>query len=159
MDSKFSLGLFVGLILGGIGFMIGTSQLVGIILLSLAGIWGFLFVNPKSPVKKIWWSTNKLGITLADNSEITADVNEENFTIRVGMVAVPSIYVSKISLKIETKRVWALNWEPMEVKATEAPYITFPKPHHLRKGCYKGCLCAHTPDGFSKSEKFSIKVH
>ena len=158
MDRQFSLGLTIGFILGGIGFMIGASQWVGIALLSLAGVGGVLFVNPKSPVRKIWWSTNKLGITPADNSVIRVNANDENFTIRVGMVAVPSIYVSKISLKIARIRVWALNWEPMEVKATEAPYIKFTKPHQLGKGSYNASLYAYTPEGFSKSKKFSIRV-
>ena len=109
-------------------------------------------------MRKIWWSTSKLGITLADNSVIRVNANDENFTIRVGMVAVPSIYVEKISLRIARIRVCALNWEPMEVKAIEAPYIKFPKPYQLGKGCYNASLCAYTPEGFSKSKKFSIKV-
>jgi len=81
MDYRFSIGLLIGSILGGIGFMIGVSQWVGIALLSLAVVWGFLFVNPKSPVRKIWWSTSKIGITLADNSEVRFNANDENFTM------------------------------------------------------------------------------
>ena len=138
--------------------MIGASQWVGIALLSLAGVCGFLFVNPKSPVRKIWWSTSKLGLTVAQNTEVRVNANDEDSAIHVGMVAVPCIYVEKVRLKIGGTRIWALNWEPMEVKAIEAPYIKFPKPHQLGKGCYNARLYAHTPEGFSKSKKFSIRV-
>lgn len=138
--------------------MIGASQWVGITLLSLAFIWGFLFVFPKSPVKQIWWSTNKLVITLADECEVRININDESFTIRVGMVAVPSIYVEKISLRVAKKRMYALNWDADEIKAIEAPYITFPKPDILNIGYYKATLYAHTTEGFSKSKKFSLIV-
>ncbi|MFC1931153.1 hypothetical protein ACFLXJ_02995 [Chloroflexota bacterium] len=138
--------------------MIGASQFVGFALFSLAVVWFFLFVNPKSPVRRIWWSTSKLGITLADSSEFGININEEEFTIRVGLFAVPAIRVDKISLKIGQTRVWASNWKPMDIKAIEAPFIKFPKPHQLGKGQYYANLKAHTPEGFSKSEKFLIKV-
>ena len=138
--------------------MIGPSQWLGAVLLALAFVVGLLFVNPKSLVRRRWWSTSKLGITLADSSVIMVNANNENFTIRVGMVAVPSINVEKISLKIERIRVWALNWEPTEIKAIEARYIKFPKLYQLGKGRYNARLYAHTSEGFSKSNRFSIKV-
>ena len=138
--------------------MIGPSLWAGIVLLSLAIVWGFLFVNPKSPVRKIWLSTSKLGITPADGSVFGININEENFTIRVGLVAVPAIRVDRISLKIGRIKVWASNWKPMDIKAVEAPYVTFPKPHQLGKGQYYAKLKAYTPEGFSKSNQFLIKV-
>ncbi len=139
--------------------MITISLQLGIGLIAIGFIFGFLFVYPKSPVRRQWWSiSNKLSITLADNSVIRVNANDENFTIRVGMVAMSSFYVEKISLRIARIRVRALNWEPMGVKGMEAPYIKFPKPHQLGKGCYNASLYAHTPEGFSKSKKFSIRV-
>jgi hypothetical protein len=159
MERLFSIGLVVGIFISGVAcLMVSISQQVGIGLIAVATIWVFLFVCPKSPVKMIWWSVScKLGITLADDSEMQIGVNEENFTIRIGLIAVPSIQIDKISLKIGHTRLWASNWTPMEVKAVESQYINFTKPLKFGKGRYDASLCAHTPDGFSKSKKFFIK--
>lgn len=54
--------------------------------------------------------------------------------------------------------MWTSNWEALDIKANEARYINFPKPHRLGKGEYQAKLKAHTPEGFTKSEKFKIKV-
>ncbi len=138
MERQFSIGLVLGLIISGVAcLMIAISQQLGIGLIISGSIWSFLFIHPKSPVRKRWWSvSSKLGITLADNSKVQLDVSEKNFTIRVGLVAVPSIQVDKISLKIGHTRLWSSNWTPMDIKALEAPYINFPMPHQLGRGYY-----------------------
>jgi len=40
MDWKFNFGLFIGITLAGIGFIVGASNWIGIGLIILAFIWG-----------------------------------------------------------------------------------------------------------------------
>ena len=134
--------------------MIGASQWVGIALLSLAVVWGFLFVNPKSPVRKYWWSvSSRLGIVPITN----VGVSDRDLTIHVGLRAVSVIRVDKIGLKIGCKQLLS-DWQTTRVEAGEHRYINFARPDWLYVGEYKASLIAYTPDGFSKSEKFLIKV-
>jgi len=157
MDFKFSFGLFLGGILAGCSFMIGASQWVGIAILILTAIWGFLFLNPKSPVKRRWWSvSNKLGITPVDVI-YNIDIGDSALTINVRLRTMSGIQVDEISLKIGRKRLVS-DYPPMFVKADEERHINFQIPNWIRKGTYQAYLIAHTPDGFSKSKKQLIKV-
>ena len=152
------MGLVVGLLVSGVAcLMISISQQIGIGLIIIAVILAFLFVSPLSPVKRKWWSaSSKLGITLADDIEVIHEhINQDNFTIRVGLVAVPSIQIEKICLKLGQKKLWASNWETEEIKAIESKYVSFPNPK-LGEGNFNAKLFAYTPDGVSKSQKFSI---
>ncbi len=95
--------------------MITVSQQLGIGLISTAIVLGYLFVCPKSPVKKKLWSvSSKLGITLADSSEVRMSVNEESLAFRVGLNAMSSIQVNKIGLRIGRRTLWS-DWTPMEI--------------------------------------------
>ncbi|MBA7644839.1 hypothetical protein ES703_52586 [subsurface metagenome] len=154
MDFKFSLGLFIGLVLAGVSLMIGVSQWVGIAILIFAGIWWLLFVNPKSPVRSRWWSiSNRLGITPTGEPR----VYKEYLAIRVALIAMPDIQIDRISLRIGCKHLLS-DWQPKLIRGDEGLYINFPRPTWLRKGQYEACLIAYTPDGLSKSRKFSIGV-
>lgn len=160
MERRFSVGLVLGLGISGVAcLMIDVSQQVGIGLLIVGFIWWLLFINPKSPVRERWWSTSgKLGIQVVRNADIKLGVGEDEFTVYIGFVAMPSIQVDKISLKIGRMRLWASNWAPREVAATEAWYVSFLKPHELGTGRYDGKVYAHTSDGCSKSERVSVIV-
>lgn len=160
MERQFSIGLVVGLVLSGVAcLMIEISQQVGIGLIVVGFIWGFLFINPKSPVRKRWWSASgKLRIQVVRNADIELEAGEGSFIVYIGFVAMPSIQVDKISLRIGRRRFWASNWEPREVAATEAWYVSFLKSPQLGKGHYNAKVYAHTPDGLSKSEKVSAIV-
>ncbi len=159
MDSKFSLGLFIGGILTGCSIMIGAVQWVGVAILIATAIWGFLFVNPKSPARKSWWSTSgKLAVQVIRNEAINIKVGEDGFVVYVGFVAMPSIKIDRISLTIGRRRLWASNWEAREIAATEAWYVSFPNPSQLSDGHYSGSVYAHTHDGVAKSKAVSIIV-
>ena len=95
MERQFSIGLVAGFLISGVAcIMITVSLQLGIGLFALGCILGFLFVYPKSPVRRQWWSiSNKLSITPGDNSVIRVNANDENFTIGVGTVAMSSFYV------------------------------------------------------------------
>jgi len=154
MDSKLSLGLFIGFILTGASLMIGPSQCAGISVWVLTAIWGFLFVYPKSPVRKYWWSVSgKLGVVHIRNVGIT----NRDLTIFVGFRAVSVIQIDKIVLKIGRKQLLS-DWEPRRVKADESCYIKFTRQNWLCAGEYNVRVIAYTPDGFSKSEKFPLTV-
>lgn len=139
--------------------MIEASQWVGIAILIFFAIFGFLFVNPKSPVKRRWWSaSNKLGITFDCDPDIIIENYSDTLSFRVGFIAIPSIRVERIRLKIGHTKVWASNWIPTGIKATEARYLNFPRPTELSKGYYDVTLFAYTPEGVSKSDKISISL-
>jgi hypothetical protein len=140
--------------------MVDISQQVGIGLIIIACILALLFICPKSPVRKKWWSASgKLAITLADDSKVGVSVDEGNIIVRVGLIAIPSIQVDKITLRIGRMKPCVSDWKPMEVKAVESRYINFQKPSEISKGCYNARLCAYTPDGYSKSNKFSLEIY
>jgi len=154
MDFKFSLGLFIGFIVAGASFIIGSSHCIGISILVLTVIWGFSFVNPKSPVRKYWWSvSSKLGIV----SLSKVGVNDRYLTIYVGLRSVSVNQVDKICLKIRRKQLVS-DWQPTRVEADESRYINFTRPDWLHKGEYEANLIAYTPYGFSRSEKFLVRV-
>ena len=59
MDRRFSLGLVIGFFVSGVAcLMITISMQLGIGLIVVAFILSFLFLNPKSPVIKHWWSAS-----------------------------------------------------------------------------------------------------
>ncbi len=124
MERQFSVGLAVGLVISGVAcLMVTVSQQVGIGLILVAIVWWFLFIFPKSPVRRYWWSvSSKLGITLADGSEVQVGTTEGSIVFRVGLRAMPSIQVNKIGLRIG-QRTLGSNWEPTEIKADEAPHM------------------------------------
>lgn len=134
--------------------MITFSLQLGIGLIAIAGILGFLFVYSKSPVRRRWWSiSNKLGVKVLGNVR----VNNSSIEIEVGYVAVPSVQVDAIKLRIRRQPL-ECDWECQTIEATGRLYVKCPRPSWLRKGQYEACLIAYTPDGFSKSKKFSIRV-
>jgi hypothetical protein len=63
-----------------------------------------------------------------------------------------------ITRKIGRKQL-SSDWKPTRVEADESKYVYFAKPDWLNIGEYKARLIAYTPDGFSKSEKFIVKVN
>jgi len=155
MERQFSAGIAVGFFISGVAaILITISQQLGVALIAVGVILGFLFVNPKSPVKKKWWSiSNRLGVVPISIIRVDA----ECITIHIGLRAVSEIKVDRIHLKIGRRDVPS-DWESSVVQADEAPYINFSRPQWLCSGEYKGHLVAYTPDGFSKSSKLCIEV-
>ena len=153
MERQFGIGLFVGFFVSGVAsLMIDIGQQLGIGLIIIAFIWAFLFVNPKSPVRKIWWSiSGKLGITALKNYWF----NDSTITIPVGYNVIPSVQVDRIALRIRRQRLIA-NYACETLEASGILYLQFPRPDWLNNGKYEAYLIAYTPEGFSKSKKFSI---
>lgn len=160
MDSKFSLGILFSFILGGVGSIIGPQLWIAIGLFVVASILAFLFVNPKSPVRRRWWSiSNRLGIVLINYgpTKNIVGIGDKYLTIHVGLRAISDIQVDKIELKIGRNSLLS-DWKSSVIQGDEPRYINFTRPNWLRKGQYKSHLVARTPDGFSKSKKFPVKV-
>ena len=159
MDFKFSLGLVIAFIFGGVGFIKGPQLWIAIGLFVVASILAFLFVNPKSPVRRQWWSvSNRLGIVLMNlPTKNIVGIGDKYLTIHVGLRAISDIQVDKIELKIGRNSLLS-DWKSSVIQGDEPRYINFTRPNWLRKGQYKSHLVARTPDGFSKSKKFLVKV-
>jgi hypothetical protein len=69
VNSKFSLGLFigfiVGVVVGGVGFIIDSECMGFWFFVISAVVWGILFVFPKSPMRKRCLSvSNKVSIMI-----------------------------------------------------------------------------------------------
>lgn len=159
MDFKFSLGLFIGCVIAGAAFIIGASQCIGITILALTAIEGFLFVNPKSPVRKYWWSAaGKLAIRTLQEPGYRAKANIEYISVWVDLVSWSGIMVSKIVIKIGRKRITSSDWKSHEVIGSEHKFLDFEKPDWLGMDEHEAQLIAYTPEGLSKSRKFVIEV-
>jgi hypothetical protein len=154
VDSKHSIGLVITLALTGFGFMF-ISEYIGIGFFVLAGVLGILFVNPKSPIRSRCWSVgNKLGVTIIR----PATGNRQSLTVYEGLRALSPIRVDKIRLSIGRKKIIADDWESHEVAGDESRYIYFDRPKWLYSGEYSARLIAYTPEGYSKSDKFTLRV-
>ncbi|MFH1775367.1 MAG: hypothetical protein ABH839_01730 [Chloroflexota bacterium] len=160
MDFNFSLGLFIGFIIAGASLMIGVSQCIGIAILVLTAIWGFLFVNPMSPVKKYWWSASgKLAIMTQQTPGYEPRANSEYISVWVELTSWSGIMVDRIVIKIGQKRISSFDWNSHEVIAREHKFLDFGRPDWLCSGEYRVKLIAYTTEGYSKSRKFILKVN
>ena len=142
--------------------MIGTSQYIGITILTLAVIWGFLFLNPKSPVKKYWWSIpDQLKILTLQTPGYKATVNSEYISVWVDLTSRSGLIVDKIGLKIgRQEAIISDEWKPHEVITREHKFLDFNRPDHLNTaGEYKARLIAYTSEGYSKSGEFILEVN
>jgi hypothetical protein len=139
--------------------MIGTSQYIGIAILVLAVIWGFLFVNPKSPVKKHWWSASeKLMIMTLQTPGYKATVNSGYISVWIDLTSHSGIMVDRIVMKIGWERITSFDWKSHEVMAREHKFLDFERPNWLSAGEHEAKLIAYTPEGYSKSGKFILEV-
>jgi hypothetical protein len=158
VDYKFSIGLCIGFVVGGVGFVIGPSQWVGIAFLSLAAVWGFLFINPRSPIRGRWWSvSNKLGIGIMSYTRPSVGIGNQYITIYMWLRAMSDIQVDKIVLQIGHKHLVS-DWDSRIIQGDETRYINFTRPQWFSVGQYEASLIAYTPYGFAKSGKFPVKV-
>jgi hypothetical protein len=160
VERQFGVGLAVGfLISGAAAILITVSQQLGIALIVVAIILGFLFVNPKSPVRKQWWLVSgKLGVVCINNRGFgNVGVGDKYLTIDIGLRAVSVIQVDKMVLKVGRKQLLS-DWVSKRVEADEIQYINFIRPSWLCAGNYEAYLIAYTPDGISKSEEFPLIV-
>ncbi len=140
--------------------MIGPSQWVGIALLSLAVVWGFLFVNPKSPVRKYWWSiSDKLVIVNMQYAGQGAKANAKYITVFTELRPRLHIMVDKIAIEIKRKKISSFHWKSHEVAVAEQILVNFERPDWLYAGVYEAKLIAFTPEGRSKSGKFTVEVN
>lgn len=155
MERLFVVGLALGFLISGVAaILITISQQLGIVLILLAGILLFLFANPRSPVRGKWWSASgKLGVVCIG----TVGVSDDYLTIHVGLRAASVSRVDKIVLRIGRKSLLS-DWKSTRVEADETRYINFIRPDWLYTGEYEASIIAYTPDGFSKTEKFPVKV-
>lgn len=139
--------------------MIGASQHIGIAILVLTAIWGFLFVNPMSPAKKYWWSVSgKLAIMTLQTLGYKAKVDSEYISVWVELRPQSSIMVDKIVIKIGRERITSSDWKSHEVAEREHKFLDFKRPDWLGVGEHEAKLIAYTPEGYSKSRKFILEV-
>jgi hypothetical protein len=139
--------------------MIGTSQYIGIAFLVLGAIWWFLFLNPKSPVKKYWWSIpDKLMFVIPQEPGYKASVNSECISVWVDLTSRSGITVDRIVLKIGRKEgIPSFEWNPHEIIIKKHKFLDFKRPDWLAVGKYEARLIAYTSEGYSKSGKFTFE--
>jgi hypothetical protein len=162
VDSKFSLGLFIsfilGAVVGGVGFII-DSQFIGIGFSILAIVWGILFLFPKSPIRKRCLSvSNKVSITVENYGGFPPKGNRQYLTVYKTLRVLSPIKVDKIILSIGRKKIMPRDWESYEVRGDESGNINFDRPGWLPNGNHSARLIVYTPDGYSKSKKFTLEV-
>ena len=170
MDFNLRRGLFISFAVPGgvaiVGAIVGamTGALLytlytGIILLVIAAIWGFLFLCPKSPVKKCWWAiSDKLIFMVPQELGYEPTVTMEIISVYVDLTPKSGIMVDRIAIKIGRKRFYSFEWKAHKVVAHEKKFLDFIRPDWLGVGKHKASLIAYTPEGFSKSEKFILEV-
>lgn len=97
---------------------------------------------------------NKLGITIIAPPK----GNKQYLTVYGGLRTLSPIKVEKIVLSIKGEKLTSWDWKPHIVTGDEPRYMDFYRPEWLRSGDYSARLIAYTPDGYSKSEKFTLEV-
>jgi hypothetical protein len=166
VDPDLRFGVFISLILGGVPTVIvGILSLseaclyVGIPMLVLAAIWGFLFLCPKSPVKKhLWAIPDKLMFTTPQELGYEPKVKTECISVWVDLTSLSGIMVDMIALKIRWRKgIPSFEWNS-HVLNKERKYLDFKRPDYLNAGKYKARLIAYTPEGYSKSREFILEV-
>jgi len=122
----------------------------------IAGILGLaLVVNPKSPLRKYLVSTTELGVIIELNQP--PQVTNNQIIIPVGLNALSDIRIDKIDLRVGRRKLTS-DWKPKSIQCYEPEIRYFPRPNWLYRGKHEAYLKAYTPDGFSKSKKFTINV-
>jgi len=134
----------------------------GIGLLIAATIWGILLVNPKSPVKKRWWSNSKLSIAI--DGEATYS-HEHILRVDMDIMALSEVDIESIYLELKGKHLssdWDSNskpyWESRGKAGHDCLEICFDIPDWVPSGRHTVRLIAITEEGRSKSPTFTIDI-
>ena len=136
-----------------------SLQCVGIGFFVLAGIWGILFVNPKSPIRSRCWSVSSiLGVTIIQRGVYSPKGNRQYLTIYKVLRTLSPIRVDKVSLCIGRKRIISFDWKSHVIEGDEPGYANFNRPEWLLNGNHSARLIVYTSKGYSKSERFALKV-
>ncbi len=135
------------------------SQEAGLALLVAAGVWGFLFVNPKSPVKKRLWVNSNLSIALDGDFDFVASTEGRSGTLRGGIdiVSLKGEVVNSIELKLGKERLKS-DWEPIRLALSDCVEVNFFVPDWIPAGRYTCRLIAFSEGGKSKSRKFHVEL-
>ena len=135
------------------------SKWMGIGCLILVVIWGILFVFPKSPIRKRCWSvSDRLSIEKINYAGFEPKGNKMYLNVYYTLRALSTIKVDKILLSIERKKIIPLDWKSYEVTGEKSGYVNFETPEWLSSGKHSARLIVYTPYGYSKSEKFAVRV-
>ena len=159
MDYKLSFGLFASFVLAAVGFWITSEWHIAIGFSVLSLVWGILLVNPKSPIRKWCLSvSNRLSIVIENYGGFPPKGNRQYLTVYKTLRALSPIRIDKILLTIGRNKIIPRDWKSQEVTGDESGYINFDRPEWLPNGNHSARLIAYTPDGYSKSETFRLKV-
>ena len=135
------------------------SQEAGWALLIAAGVLGFLFVNPKSPVKKRLWVNPSLSIALDGDFGFVASTEGRSGTLRgyINLVSLKGEVVESIELKLGKKRLES-DWKPRSLALSDCVEVNFFVPDWILVGRYICRLIALSEGGKSKSPKFPVEL-
>lgn len=160
MEHNIRTGLLISFIFSGGAFMISPFQYVGIAILAIATVWAYLFVLPFSPVKRRWWYiSDKLVIVNMQYAGQEAKANAKYITVFTELRPRSSIRVDKIAIEIKRKKIPSFHWQSHNVAVDEQILVNFERPDWLYTGEYEAKLIAFTPEGRSKSGKFTVEVN
>ena len=160
MDRLFIIGMAIGFFVSGVAaILITVSQQLGIGLVLLSLVLAFLFVYPKSPVRKKWWSVSgKLQIATSEEPGYKAHANSEYISVWVLVTSWSGIIVERIVIEIRGERIPSFDWKSHQLIGRENKFLDFKRPDWFGLGKYKLNLIAYTPDGYSKSREFILEV-
>ena len=140
------------------------SQEVGRGVLIFACVWFILFVNPKSPVRKIWWANTNLRIAIEGHP--TFNIHKHTLRVEMDIMALSEVDIKQIYLELEGKRLpsdWDSNsrphWDDVRGKAgQDCLELYFDIPDCVSSGSHTVRLIAVTKVGKSKSPKRKISI-
>ncbi len=143
------------------------SQEAGLAFLVAVGVYGFLFVNPKSPIRKRFWHNSSLNVSPSGNLDFGLYENHTLPKNRIRGSKVLRGSVNIVSLKGEIVDTMVLklrkgylesDWQPRKLDLSDCVGVKFFVPDSIKPGKYVCHIIVSNKNGKAKSEEFEVEI-
>jgi len=146
-------------------------QDAGLALLVTCGVWFFLFVNPKSPIRGKCWHNSSLGVKLVSElnyctygyctkpSRMKSHIRGYAKVLRgdVDIISSKGEIVNSIEMKLGGELLKS-DWEPQELDLKDCLEVKFFEPDYIKPGRYKSHIVISNKNGKAKSPPFEAEI-
>jgi hypothetical protein len=170
MDWGLRVGLFITIITTG-GVLMISQWCVGLGAVIFGGIWGFLFLCPKSPIRQKCWYNSSLGVKLVSGlnfgtygdytkpNRMKDHIGGDSKVLRgdVDIVSLKGEIVDSIKLRLG-RDLLESDWEPQELDLKDCLEVKFFVPDYITPGRYKSYIVISNKNGKAKSPPFEAEI-